>query len=86
MRHEDTVMPVRSQMRSTSEFIRSRVISSSAPNGSSISSSRRGEGEAARSRRLLHAAGQLVGVVLGELGQPDQLEHLAPVASRVALS
>ena len=32
-----TVIPVRSQMRSTSWFIRSRVISSSAPNGSSIS-------------------------------------------------
>ena len=32
-----TVMPVRSQIRRTSWFIRSRVISSSAPNGSSIS-------------------------------------------------
>src|SRR5919109_216069 len=31
------VVPVASQMRSTSEFIRSRVISSRAPNGSSIS-------------------------------------------------
>ena len=31
-----TVVPVRSQIRSTSEFIRSRVISSSAPKGSSI--------------------------------------------------
>ncbi len=31
-----TVVPVRSQIRSTSEFMRSRVISSSAPNGSSI--------------------------------------------------
>ena len=32
-----TVIPVCSQMRRTSWFIRSRVISSSAPNGSSIS-------------------------------------------------
>ena len=31
------VVPVCSQIRRTSEFIRSRVISSSAPNGSSIS-------------------------------------------------
>ena len=33
------VVPVRRQMRISSAFIRSRVISSSAPNGSSISSS-----------------------------------------------
>ena len=32
-----TVVPVRPQMLSSSKFIRSRVISSSAPNGSSIS-------------------------------------------------
>ena len=44
-----TVMPVRAQMPSTSEFIRSRVISSSAPNGSSMSSS---EGEKARARAI----------------------------------
>ena len=34
-----TVVPVCAQMRSTSALRRSRVISSSAPNGSSISSS-----------------------------------------------
>src|SRR5688572_20735697 len=41
------VVPVCSQMRSSSVFIRSRVISSSAPNGSSISS-RRGSKASAR--------------------------------------
>ena len=34
-----TVVPVRAQIRSTSALSRSRVISSSAPNGSSMSSS-----------------------------------------------
>ena len=42
-----TVQPVSSQMRSSSEFMRSRVISSSAPNGSSMSR-RGGENESAR--------------------------------------
>ena len=44
-----TVVPVRSQIRSSSRFIRSRVISSSAPNGSSIS---RMAGSRARARAM----------------------------------
>ena len=71
-------------MRSTSALSRSRVISSSAPNGSSMSSSagcereRAGDGDA-----LLHAARELVRVVVAEAAQLDQLEHL--VDARVAL-
>ena len=42
-----TVEPVSCQMRSSSVFSRSRVISSSAPNGSSMSR-REGENESAR--------------------------------------
>ena len=66
----------------------SRVISSSAPNGSSISSSGGCGGQRPRDRHpLLHAARQLPREVLGEVGQPDQLEHLErPRARRCALS
>ena len=42
-----TVLPLRSQMRSSSMFSRSRVISSSAPKGSSMSRSA-GENDSAR--------------------------------------
>ena len=44
-----TVVPVRSQILSSSRFIRSRVISSSAPNGSSI---RRMAGSTASARAI----------------------------------
>ena len=58
-------------------FSRSRVISSSAPNGSSISSSARRERERARDRdALLHPAGELPGMVALEPGELDELEHL----------
>ena len=72
------VVPVRSQIRSTSEFIRSRVISSSAPNGSSMSRIAGSNDEGPGDRdALLHAARQLVGVVLRELAELDEVEHLA---------
>ena len=72
-----TVIPVRSQIRRTSWFIRSRVISSSAPNGSSISRIDGWNDECPRDRHaLLHAARQLVGVVAHEVAELDELEHL----------
>ena len=71
------VVPVRSQMRSTSEFIRSRVISSSAPNGSSIEQEGGFEGEGSGDRRaLLHAARELARVVAGERVEVDEAQHL----------
>ena len=65
------------QIRSSSRFSRSRVISSSAPNGSSISSSA-GSNESARAidDALLHAARELPRMVVLEAGQLDELEHL----------
>ena len=81
------VVPVCCQMRRTSVFIRSRVISSSAPNGSSMSSSGGLEGERARDRdALLHAARQLVRVVAHEVAELDELEHLlARALARIAV-
>ena len=71
--HEETVVPVCAQTLSTSALSRSRVISSSAPNGSSMSRMRRLERERPGDRHaLLHAARQLVRVVLVEVGQLDQ--------------
>ena len=70
-------MPARAQMRSSSMFIRSRVISSSAPNGSSMSRSAGSNEKCARNRdALLHAAGQLPGMVVLEAAELDQVEHL----------
>ena len=61
------------QMRRSSMFRRSLVISSSAPNGSSISSSA-GSKESARAIAdpLLHAARELPGVVALEAGELDE--------------
>ena len=56
---------------------RSRVISSSAPNGSSIRSSAGSNDERARDRdALLHPARELPGPARLETGQLDELEHL----------
>ena len=63
-----TAAPVSAVMRVSSVCRYSRVISSSAPNGSSMSSSRGRVGERARDRdALLHAAGELVGVAVDEV-------------------
>ena len=70
------VVRVSRQMFSNSPFSRSRVISSSAPNGSSISRIAGLEGQGAGDADpLLHAAGQLPGVVLLELAQAHQVEQ-----------
>ena len=73
-----TDVPVSAQMRSSSACMCSRVISSSAPNGSSINSS---GGWAASARAiatpLLHATRQLPRPVIGELAELHQVEHLA---------
>ncbi len=57
--------------------MRSRVISSSAPKGSSMSSSG-GSKESARAidDALLHPAGELPRAVALEAGELDELEHL----------
>ena len=72
------------QIESSSRLSRSRVISSSAPNGSSIS---RSVGSNASARAiddaLLHAARELPRVVVAEVLQLDELEHL--VDARLAL-
>ena len=66
-------------------FSRSRVISSSAPKGSSISRSAGREGERARDRdALLHPARQLPGMVVLEAGQLDELEHLVDALGAAA--
>ena len=72
-----TVEPVSAQSRSSSRLSRSRVISSSAPNGSSISRSA-GENDNARAiaTRCCMPTRELPWVVLVEPGQLDQLEHL----------
>ena len=74
------------QIASSSRFRRSRVISSSAPNGSSISSSA-GSNASARAiaDTLLHAARELPRMVVAEVLQLDELEHLlarGPCAAR----
>src|SRR5581483_11934062 len=75
-----TVEPLASQICSSSAFSRSRVISSSAPNGSSISSSA-GSKESARDRdALLHAARELPRMVVGEAAELDEVEHLGDAA------
>ena len=81
-----TVEPSCCQIESSSRLSRSRVISSSAPNGSSISSSA-GSNASARAidDALLHAARELPRMVVAEAGQLDELEHLArraPCAAR----
>ena len=81
------VVPVCSQIRSTSSFIRSRVISSRAPNGSSMSRIRGSNDERPRDRDpLLHAARELVRDVPGEVAELDEVEHLlrraAPASRR----
>ena len=72
-----TVVPVSAAMRSSSSCMCSRVISSSAPNGSSISSS---AGRAASARaiatRCCMPPDSCHGRDAGEVGQPDQLEQL----------
>ena len=66
-------------------FRRSRVISSSAPNGSSIRSSARRERERARDRdALLHAARELPRMVALEAGELDELEHLLDARRRAS--
>ena len=78
-----TAAPVSAEMRTSSVCICSRVISSSAPNGSSMSSSRGCSASDAGDRdALLHAAGELVGVAVGEVGEADELEQLGDRASR----
>ena len=83
------VVPVRRQMLMSSAFIRSRVISSSAPNGSSISSSF-GSNDSARAiaDSLLHPARQLPGMAVGECLELDELEEVgratAALLGRVA--
>ena len=76
------VVPVRRQMRISSAFIRSRVISSSAPNGSSISSSFGSNDERPGDRDpLLHAARQLPRMPLGEALELDQLQEVGGATS-----
>ena len=68
------VVPVRRQMFMSSTFIRSRVISSSAPNGSSISSSFGSNDERPGDRHaLLHAARQLPRMAVGERLELDEV-------------
>ena len=80
-----TVIPVCSQIRRTSWFIRSRVISSSAPNGSSIS---RIDGSKASARaiatRCCIPPDSWYGWWLSELAQLDEVEHLLAPAPSVA--
>ena len=72
-----TVDRRRCQIESSSRLRRSRVISSSAPNGSSISRSAGSNAKRARDRRaLLHAAGELPREVLRESLQLDEVDHL----------
>ena len=72
-----TVEPVSAQMRSSSMLRRSRVISSSAPNGSSMSRSA-GENENARAidTRCCMPPESCHEVVLLEPGELDELEHV----------
>ena len=73
-----TVDPVSAQIRSSSMFSRSRVISSRAPNGSSISR-RAGENESARAidTRCCIPPESCHGMVALEPCELDELEHLA---------
>ena len=67
------VVPVSCQMRSSSRFIRWRVISSRAPNGSSEEEHLRAERERAGDRHaLLHAAGELCRPRGLEAFEPDE--------------
>ena len=69
-------------MRSSRSFMSMRVSSSSAPNGSSISSSR-GRWMSARQRdALLHSARELVRPRRQEARQPHQIEQLERVPAR----
>ena len=64
-----TVVPVSAQMRVSSACMCSRVISSRAPNGSSIRSRPAPDGQrTGDGHPLLHAARQLPGPVVGEVG------------------
>ena len=68
---------MRRQISSSSMFRRSRVISSRAPNGSSIKSSAGSNDERARDRDAhLHAAGELPRMVVAEALELDQAQHL----------
>src|ERR1051325_961227 len=67
------VLPASFQMRSSSRFIFSRVSASSAPKGSSISTS---FGSCTRARALLHAAGELVGILGLVAPQADELKQV----------
>ena len=82
-----TAAPVSAQIRTSSDCIRSRVISSRAPNGSSISSSGgpRAEGPGDRDA-LLHPAGELARAVRGEVGEPDELEQLERLRAPLRLA
>ena len=72
-----TVSPTSFQMRSISSWRMPRVMASSAPNGSSISIT---SASWARARAidgpLPHPAGELVGALVGELLEVDQLQQL----------
>ena len=72
------VLPDCFQMRSSSRFIFSRVSASSAPNGSSISTSFGIVDQRARDRgALLHAARELVGALVLGAGEADEREQVA---------
>ena len=82
-----TAALVSAQIRISSDCMRSRVISSSAPNGSSISSSAGRRGERAGDRdALLHPARELARAVLGEVGEPDELEQLERLRAALRLA
>ena len=69
-------MPALAPQRSRSSLSLKRVISSSAANGSSISSRLRLGDQRARDRHAhLHAAGELARIGAGEVGQADAVER-----------
>ena len=77
------VVPDSAQIRSSSRFIRCRVISSSAPNGSSSSSMSGCQHQRAGDRdALLHAARQRVRQRVLESPQADQLDQIGGGARR----
>ena len=81
-----TVSDRSAQIRSSSSCSRSRVIASSAPNGSSISSTSASWRERPGERDPLpHAAGQLVRPLVGEVAEVHGLEQLGRRCLRSSL-